>query len=48
MRIDIKAFMDSLRYMTEGMLGIFAVMAVIIAVTYALNRLPGSRGEGKA
>ena len=48
MRIDIPAFIASLRLMAEGMLGIFAVMAVIIAVTYALNRLTGSRGEGKA
>ena len=48
MKIDLQAFAASLRYMAEGMLGIFAVMAVIIAVIYALNRLTGGRGEGKA
>ena len=48
MKIDIKAFVASLRYMGEGMLGIFAVMAVIIGVIAALNRLTGSRSKGKA
>lgn len=48
MKIDMQAFIISLRYMVEGMLGIFAVMAVIICVIVLLNRLTGSRGEGKA
>ncbi|MCI6375017.1 MAG: hypothetical protein MR821_06960 [Clostridiales bacterium] len=47
MQIDIHAFVASLRIMGEGMLGIFAVMAVIIAVIAVLNRLTGSRNEGQ-
>lgn len=38
MKFDIAAFVDSLRFMGEGMLTIFGVMAVIIAVIYGLNR----------
>lgn len=38
-RIDIPAFIDSLKFMVEGWLGIFVVMAVIIAVIYGLNVL---------
>ncbi len=37
MSINVQAFLDSLVYMGEGMLGIFAVMLVIIAVIYALG-----------
>ena len=47
MHINTQAFADSLVYMGEGMLGIFAVMAVIIAVIAVLNRLTGSRNEGQ-
>lgn len=43
MRIDIPAFLRSLRFMVEGWLGIFAVMAVIIAVIAALNHLTSGR-----
>ena len=37
MRLDIPAFVDSLRLMAEGWLGVFAVVAVIIAVVRLLN-----------
>ena len=47
MKIDMQAFIASLQTMGEGMLGIFAVMAVIIAVICVLNRLTGSRDEGR-
>ena len=47
MQIDIRALIASLRIMGEGMLSIFAVMAVIIGVTAALNRLTGRRDEGR-
>ncbi len=43
MRIDIPAFLASLRFLVEGWLGIFAVMAVIIAVIYALGKLTSGR-----
>lgn len=36
-------FVDNLRYMGLGMLGIFAVMAVIIIVTVILDRLTSGR-----
>ena len=48
MKIDMQAFIASLRTMVEGMLGIFAVMAVIIGVIILLNRLTGSHSEEKA
>lgn len=37
MNFNPSAFIENLKYMGEGMLGIFAVMAVIIAVTMLLN-----------
>ena len=36
MKLNIQAFLNSLVFMGEGMLGIFAVMLVIIGVIYAL------------
>ena len=44
MQFDIPAFVRSMRLMAEGWLGVFAVMAVIIAVIVLLNRLTGGRG----
>lgn len=35
--MNIKAFLDSLPIMGQGMLGIFIVTAVIIGVVYLLN-----------
>ncbi len=37
MTFNPSAFVDNLKYMGEGMFGILAVMAVIIAVTMLLN-----------
>ena len=48
MKIDLQAFIASLQTMGEGMLGIFAVMAVIIVDIDVLNRLTGSRGKGES
>ena len=36
MKLDIQAFLNSLVFMGEGMLGIFAVILIIIGVIYAL------------
>ena len=36
MSINLQAFRQSLVFMGEGMLGLFAVMLVIIGVIYAL------------
>lgn len=44
MSINIPAFISSLRFMVEGWLGIFVVMAIIIAVIFGLNALT-NRGE---
>lgn len=43
MSINIPAFIDSLKFMIEGWLGIFIVMAVIIVVIYALNMLTAEK-----
>ena len=43
MQINIPAFVRSMRLMAEGWLGVFAVMAGIIAVIVLLNRLNGGR-----
>ena len=40
MKLNIQAFLNSLVFMGEGMLGIFAVMLVIIGVIYALAHWP--------
>ena len=45
MSINLQAFRESLVFMGEGMLGIFAVMLVIIGVVYALGYLTAKRGE---
>ena len=37
MSFDPMAFVENLKYMGLGMLGIFAVMAVIISVVYLLG-----------
>lgn len=39
MSINVQAFLESLVFMVEGWLGIFLVMAVIIGVVAALNKL---------
>ena len=45
MSINLQALRESLVFMGEGMLGIFAVMLVIIGVIYALGYLTAKRGE---
>ena len=45
MSINLQTFRESLVFMGEGMLGIFAVMLVIIGVIYALGYLTAKRGE---
>ncbi len=32
-------FLENLKYLGKGMLGIFVVMGIIILVTYGLNRI---------
>lgn len=45
MTINVQAFLDSLVFMGEGMLGIFTVMLVIIGVIYALGRFTSGSEE---
>lgn len=43
MNIDINAFVASLSLMGKGMIGIFAVTAVIVAVMIILNALTSKK-----
>lgn len=43
MKIDFKAFLDSLQYMGKGMLGVFLVMLVIILMTVILNKVTAKK-----
>jgi len=43
MEFNAYRFVENLKYMGLGMLGIFAVIAVIVAVTVILNRLTGKK-----
>ena len=45
MQFDIPAFVRSLRFLAEGWLGVFLVMAVIIDAVRLLNRLTRGRDE---
>ncbi len=45
MKLNVQAFLDSLVFMGEGMLGIFAVMLIIIGVIYALGHFTAGREE---
>lgn len=45
MKLDVQAFLQSLVFMGEGMLGIFAVMLIIIGVVYALGRFTAGQDE---
>ena len=45
MKLDIQAFLNSLVFMGEGMLGILAVMLIIIGVVYALGHFTAGREE---
>ena len=43
MKFKPMEFVQSLRYMGEGMLGIMIVMLVLIGATYGLNRFFGRK-----
>lgn len=45
MQFEPKMFVESLKYMGAGMLGIFIVMGIIIIATYGLGRLFSCRTE---
>lgn len=43
MKIDFAAFVDSLKYMGQGLLCIFIVTGVIIGSIYILNKLTAEK-----
>ena len=45
MHIDFPAFVASLRYMGQGMLGIFAVSLVIILAIVLLNKITAKKDK---
>lgn len=45
--IDTEAFVNVLPYIGKGMLGIFAVTAVIVACIWLLGKIPSKSGENK-
>lgn len=47
MKIDVNAFLDTLPIMGKGMLGIFAVTAVIILTVIILRELTKPKGDNK-
>lgn len=40
---DSMRFVENLKYMGVGMLGVFLIIGIIIAATYAISKLAASR-----
>ena len=47
MNIEAYNFIENLKYMGMGMLGIFIVIGIIITVTYVTNKIFTSRDSEK-
>ena len=45
MEINVQGFLDSLPLMGKGMLGVFVVIAAIVATVYILNKATSGKGE---
>lgn len=45
LEINVKAFLESLRYMGVGMIGIFAVTMVIILSMILLNKFTSKKAD---
>ena len=45
MNFEPMAFVENLKYMGFGMLGIFVVIGAIIGVTYVLNRVTAPKNK---
>jgi hypothetical protein len=45
MNFEPMAFVENLKYMGLGMLGIFVVIGAIIGVTYVLNRVTAPKNK---
>lgn len=48
MNIEVQNFVDNLEYMGIGMLGIFIVIGLIIAVTMILNAVTSGKKDDKS
>ena len=47
LEINVKAFLDSLRYMGIGMVGIFAVTIVIVISMILLNKFTSRKSDNE-
>ena len=47
MTLNVELFLETLTYISEGMLGVFAVMLALILLCAVLNRLCKPRGDRK-
>ena len=45
--IDTEAFMSVLPYIGKGMLGIFAITAVIVFCVWLLDKIPARKDDSK-
>ena len=45
MNFNPMAFIDNLKYMGIGMLGVFIIIGIIIAATYAIGKLTAPKKE---
>ena len=44
-KFDAMRFVSFLKYMGIGMLGVFIIIGIIIAATYAIGKLPTGESE---
>mgnify|MGYP003301846721 CR=1 FL=1 len=47
MNINLIAFVENLKYMGIGMLGVFIIVGIIIAATYIIGAVSSSSSENK-
>ena len=43
--MNVQAFIENLKYMGIGMLGIFIVIGIIVLTTMLINKIFSSKGE---
>ena len=46
-KFDALRFVSSLKYMGIGMLGVFIIIGIIMAATYAIGKLPSGEANEK-
>lgn len=45
MNFNPMAFVENLKYMGIGMLGVFMIIGIIVVATYAIDRISSGKGE---